>query len=498
MELKDRLNGLMRSLPPAQRVGIVVAIVVLVMAAVPFMRWVTTPSYALLFAGLEDKELSEVVNELETRGVPYQLDGARVLVPQQQLHRVRADLASSGVSGTPTVPGYELLDNQALGVSDFRQRVDLQRAVEGELSRTLGAMDGIDSATVRLVIPEESLFTEQREPASASVLIRAARPLNSNQIEAVTLLVSSAVEGLSPDQVTVADTAGNVLHAPGDGVIGGVSDRQQRLTREFESALNADLQGLVQRATGFPASVSVRAALNFDESEIQTETFDADGTPLRNSTSTEQFEGEGAPVGGVTGVDGGPLPTGNGPSTYTREDTSTEFGVGRTTTRTVQAPGNVEDISVALVVENGAEVTDAQLRELVGAAAGIAVPLRADAIAITRVASPPDVLDPVEEVEPGLMSKLESYLAMGLIVLIAIMLFLMSRRNKKDKAEKPVEKVVPAKVRPAPASLEDALDAEPLPTGPRIQDEVAALVERQPDEIASLLRGWLADRRAGV
>ena len=154
----------MRSLPPAQRVGIVVAVVVLVMAAVPFMQWVMTPSYALLFAGLEDKHLSEVVNELETRGVPYQLDGSRVLVPQQQLHRVRADLAAAGVSGTPTVPGYELLDNQALGVSDFRQRVDLQRAVEGELTRTLTAMDGIESATVRLVIPEESLFTEQRKP----------------------------------------------------------------------------------------------------------------------------------------------------------------------------------------------------------------------------------------------------------------------------------------------------------------------------------------------
>ncbi|GGI06689.1 flagellar basal-body MS-ring/collar protein FliF [Egicoccus halophilus] len=495
MELKDRLNGLVRSLPPAQRVGIVVAVVVLVMAAVPFVRWITTPSYALLYAGLEDKELSEVVTELESQGVPYQLDGSRVLVPQQQLHRVRADLASVGVSGTPSVPGYELLDNQALGISDFRQRVDLQRAVEGELSRTLGAMDGIDSATVRLVLPEETLFTDQREPASASVLIRAARPVNSNQVEAITLLVSSAVEGLTPDRVTVADTAGNVLHTPGEGVIGGVSDRQQRLTREFESAMNADLQALVQRATGFPASVAVRAGLNFDESEIQTETFDAEGTPLRSSSSLEEFEGEGLAAGGIAGVDGGPLPTGNGPSNYTREDASTEFGVGRTTTRTVQAPGTVEQLSVALVVENGSEVTDAQLRELVGAAAGIDLALREDAIAITRVTTPAEDAAPAEEAEPGLLGGLETYLALALIVLIAVMLFLMTRR-KKDKGVVE-EKVVPAQVRTA-VPLDVVDEPEPLPTGPSIQDEVAAMVERQPEEIASLLRGWLADRRTSV
>ncbi|MEX2548754.1 MAG: flagellar M-ring protein FliF C-terminal domain-containing protein, partial [Nitriliruptoraceae bacterium] len=368
-------------------------------------------------------------------------------------------------------------------------------AVEGELTRTLTAMDGIESATVRLVIPEESLFTEQRKPATASVLIGSVQTLNSNQIEAITLLVSSAVEGLTPDQVTVADTAGNVLHAPGDGVVGGVSDRQQRLTREFEDALNSDLQALVQRATGFPASVSARASLDFDESEIQTETFDAEGTPLRNSTSTEEFEGVGAPVGGVAGVDGGPLPGADGESTYNREDTSTEFGVGRTTTRTVQAPGNVEELSVALVVENGAEVTDAQLRELVGAAAGIDVALRQDMIAITRVASP-EVDAPAEEPEAGLLSELESYIAMGLIVLIAIMLFLMTRR-KKDKAVAPGEKIVPAQIRQEPAAIEEG-DTDSLPEGPRIQDEVAALVERQPDEIASLLRGWLADRRTGV
>jgi flagellar M-ring protein FliF len=494
VELKDRLTALVRSLPPAQRTGIAVAVVVLVMAAVPFVRWVITPSYALLYAGLEDVQLAEVVDELETRGVPYQLDGSRVMVPQAQLHRVRADLAGAGISGTPTVPGYELLDAQALGVSDFRQRVDLQRAVEGELSRTLTAMDGIESATVRLVLPEESLFTEQRTPATASVLLRPARDLGTGQVEAVTLLVASAVEGLETDEITVADTAGNVLHSPGDGSVGGITDRQQRRTRDYETALKADLQQLVQRATGEAAAVSVRATLNFDEAEVQTETFETEAIPLREQTSTENYEGAGAPIGGVVGVDGGPLPTDGGPSTYERSEETREFGVGRTTTRTVQAPGTVDKLSVAMVVERGAPVTDVELRDLVGAAAGIDPELREASIAISRVATPPVDVAPVEDAEPALLDHLEQAIALFLILAIAVGLWLMSRRRGKPE---PAQKVVPAQVRPTPALDVEEVDAL-SPPAPTVQDEVAALVEKQPEEIASLLRGWLADRRAGV
>jgi flagellar M-ring protein FliF len=498
VELKDRLIGLVRTLPPAQRAGLAVAAVVLLMAAVPFVQWVATPSYTLLYAGLEDRELAQVTNELDAQGVAYQLDGTRVLVPQDQLHRVRANLAEAGVSATPIVPGYELLDEQALGVSDFRQRVDLQRAVEGELARTLTAMDAIESATVRLVVPEDTLFTDQRVEPTASVLVRPIGQLDRGQIESMGLLVASAVEGLETDNITIADTQGRVLHAPGDGSTGGMTDRQQQRTRDFEQALAGEITQLVQRATDSPASVVVRATLDFDEVESQTEVYEDGGVPLREQTSEERFEGTGPAAGGIVGVDGGPLPGNNGgEGTYERDDANREFGVGRTVTRVVQAPGTVQQMSVALVVDEGAPVGNQELNELVSAAAGINA-ARGDEIAITRVAAPPALEEPVLGDGEGLVDLIQRIVALVVLLVIAVALFLMSRRRGKEIDPAPAERVVPAHVRPQ-AQLPPEPEQEALDQGPTVKDEVSELVERQPEEIAALLRGWLADRRgAGV
>lgn len=500
MELKDRLVALNRSLPPAQRAGLIVAALVLLMAAVPFISWVLSPSYTLLYGGLDDRELGRITTELDVHGVPYELEGNRVLVPQDQLHSARANLAEAGVSGAPPVAGYELLDEQALGVSDFRQRVDLQRAVEGELARTLGAMDTIDTASVRLVLPDEPLFTADRTPATASVLLRPTRELGQGQIEAVTLLVASAVDGLEPSQVTVADTAGQVLHAPGDASSGGMTDRQQRLTRDFERAVAADITQLLQRATDAPASVVVRANLDFDESTTNSEVYDEGGSPIREQTSEERFEGTGPGAGGTVGVDGGPLVgQEGGEGTYERDDATREYGVGRTTTMTVRAPGTVEELSVALVVDEGAAIGDGELAELVTAAAGLNEE-RGDQVAISRVATP--ALDDAfaEDAGTDMAAMITQGVALAVLLLIVVALLLMSRRRDKGVAAvqskgRAGKKVVPAQVR-QPEQLAPPEPEPQAPPEPTIKDEVAELVERQPEEIAALLRGWLADRRA--
>lgn len=510
MELRERVTSFVRNLPVAHRVGIVAAMVVLVVVLVAFLSWVTQPSYTVLYSGLAEQDIAATIDELEALGVPYEIEGGgdRILVPRGELYETRASLAQAGIAGSTQVEGYEILEEQGLAVSDFRQRVDYVRALEGELKRTLAAMNGIDSAQVHLVLPEDELFTERQKPTTASVLLDTTRPLEPTEVEAVAFLVSSSVEGLEPNQLTIADADGTVLHAPGDAAgAGGIASRQLRQTREFESALASDTTALLQRATGSPASVVVRANLNFDESQTETETYAPDSqVAIKEQLSNEEYEGVGALPGGTVGVDGGPLPDVGEESTYNREDATTEYGVDRTTTTTIEAPGAVEKLSVAIVMDDGsltgaAVPPTAEVEELVGAALGLDA-ARGDSIAVSRVAFPQEEDEAAEGEEP-MLSMVPQLAGALVLVLVAVALFLMTRRRGKKSAE--LEPVAASPTTPevdARAQFLDALPAsEPEPEDAetrqqaQLREDVAQLVSSQPEEIATVLRGWLADRR---
>lgn len=269
MEFRQRLGAMIRSIPVAQQVGIVVALIVLILASIMFFRWVTTPSFTVLYSDLEGSQVQAVIDELESQGVPYRLEaaGTQILVPRSQVYEVRAAMAAAGIQGTVVPQGYELLDGQSLTITDFQQRVAYQRALEGEIAKTLMAMEPIESATVHLVIPEEPLFEEERKPTTASVLVAPVRPLTDAEVESIISLVSSSVEGLEASNVTVADASGTVLHAAGEDSTGaGMGSRALRQTREFETLLAQDLSSLLTTVLGpGRASVVVRAQLDFDQ-----------------------------------------------------------------------------------------------------------------------------------------------------------------------------------------------------------------------------------------
>lgn len=516
-DMRQRVTAFLKALPAAHKVGIVSALAALAMMTVLFARWLTTPSYTVLYSGMATEEVAGAIDELEALGVPYELQGggSTILVPREQLYETRATMAAEGFSGETVPQGYELLAEEGLSVSDFRQRVDYQRALEGELAKTLMAMDAVENATVRLVIPEEELFEERQEAVTASVLLDPNRPLTEGEVETVSFLVSSAVEGLDVANLTIADTEGVVLHAPGEA--GGASvatNRNLRQTREFEQALAGDVQTLLERvAPGGPASVVVRASLNFDETQTDSETFADEGAvALKEQTTTEDFQGTGAPPGGTVGVDGGPAATTTGEAgNYNRDEALREFGVDRTTTRTTAAPGAIEQLSVAIVLDDGS-VTGAtapdveQVQALVSAALGLDAE-RGDTVAVSAVPYPEIEEEVAEEpVAPTLDERLPTLISAAVLLLVALALFLMTRRRKTRKTKK--SKSTDLEVSQAPVVVDvnvvrddPQAEREPEPVAvvpdprPAIQDEVTALVSKQPEEIAVLLRSWLADRR---
>ena len=498
MDLRERVVQFVRGLPAAHRVVIVAAVLGTLLAGYAFFSWVTSPAYTLLYADLDDVQLQQVIEGLESQGVPYQIEGggSRVLVPQDQLYVTRANLAAEGVEAGPVEPaGYELLDEQGVGVSNFKQRVDYQRALEGELSNTLAAMDAINTATVRLVMPEEELFDEEQQPVTASVLLDTARELEPTEVETVAFMVSSSVEGLETANVTVADTNGTVLQAPGDAGGSAVTSRVMRQTREFEQSLATDVRELIATAGGGEPSVVVRAAMNYDEAESTSETYDPDSqVSLREDTEAETFQGDGTNPGGAVGVDGGPQAETGTNSDYERDSTTREFGVNKETTITRTSPGTVERLSVAIVMDDGSLTGTTppalgEVEQLVTAALGLDE-ARGDSVAVSAVPFPA-AADEEPAAAPTDMIDLAGRVAAVIALLaIAVILILMLRRRRKE-----VDVIDITRDTPAAAALLGASSQLPEPSIATMKEEVAQLVAEQPEDIAVLLRSWLADRR---
>jgi flagellar M-ring protein FliF len=506
MERRNRIGDMLVALPLAHQIVIGIAGVVLVMAAFLFFQWVSTPSYTVLYSQLDDSTLSTVVDELDRQGVPYEIEagGSRVLVPKSDVYQIRASLAAAGVQNGAMPQGYSILDGQGLNVSDFRQRVDYQRALEGEMALTLLAMNDITSATVHLVIPEESLFEEDEEPVTASVLLETSAPLSELEVETVTFLVASGVEGLEPTNVTVANVDGTVLHAAGDmAAESAVSNRNMRMTRDFETALATDVQNLLATVVGpESASVVVRAQLDFDEQSVETQTYDEDSAvALRESTIDETYTGAGTPPGGTLGVEGETIVSDTtGDYTYDRSEVIREYGVDNIISREITAPGKVEHLSVAVVMDDGS-LTGApvpavgEIESLITAAVGLDT-ARGDTISVSTV--PFSVPEVVEEPEAAaaapmdVMSMIPQFIGGLVLFIVTIALLLMARGGKKGKSET-IDLAQPAALTSGESGAAGALAGRA--EGAEIHPEVMNLVQRQPEEIAVLLRSWLADRR---
>ena len=371
-------------------------------------------------------------------------------------------------------------------------------------------MSDISTATVHLVIPEDALFTEDEEPVTASVLIGTTRSLGAGEVETITFLVSSAVEGLEPSHVTVADIDGEVLHAGGEvaGGAGTIGDRNLRMTRAYEASIANDVRTLLAAVAGpNSASVVVRAQLSFDEESVSTETYDKDSAvPIREQIIEENFDGVGTVPGGTVGVEGEEITGEDDEATsYRRLEQTTEYGVDRVVTEAKTAPGKVEQLSVAVVMDDGSLTgapvpATAEIESLIAAAVGLNA-ARGDSVSVSAIPFPLDVADEATGTEGAataapldIMSLIPQIIG-GIVLFIVAFAFLIMTRSKKVKLP---DNAGDAKGLDHGGALPAGADAAGLVQGDGsrgIDSEIMQMVHRQPEEVAVLLRSWLADRR---
>src|SRR3954464_12627584 len=221
-----RITDTFKSFTPGQKAVTITAVIALVIGGDFFATWASKPSYSILFNNLSTKDASAIVESLQKSGTKYELanDGQTVMVPQDQVNNLRLSLSSEGLPGDAGT-GYSLLDQQGITTSDFMQHTNYQRALEGELSNTIKSIDGVEAATVHLVIPQKDVFSDDQNKPTASVLVasQSADQLTNQQVQAIVHLVASSVEGLEPTAVTVAGADGKVLSS-GDGSAVGTGD----------------------------------------------------------------------------------------------------------------------------------------------------------------------------------------------------------------------------------------------------------------------------------
>ncbi len=460
------------------------------------------------------------------RPCAYQLSdgGSTILVPQDKVYATRIAMSGKGLPAS-SQDGYALLDQQGITTSEFMQNVTYQRALEGELAKTIEAIDGVQSASVHLALPQKSVFTQDSEQATASVLVamRGGVSLDSGQVQAITNLVASSVPKLAASGVTIADSTGQLLSG-GSAADGFVTANESERSTQTENALSASAQTMLDRVLGpGNSAVRVHADLDFDQRETKTQSYQfVPGTPpLSSTSSTENYTGSGAGPGGIlgsgtTGVTTTSTTQGN---SYQKKSTNDTNAVGSVLESRTGAPGSVKRLTVAVLINAGAGSVDTtMLSNLVANAVGLDT-RRGDTIQVEKMPFDHSAADAARQQLQATQSAqttatvLDLARKVGVVLLVLLVLGLAFQSSRKQRrvlldadelaalgsGHEPLAITWPDTPEIAgPSSPGVVVRVAPDVEARRIEQahaDVSDLVSRQPDEVAQLLRGWIAGGR---
>ena len=513
-----------RGFSVAQRTIMIIGVAILVMGAVALGTFLSQPKMTPLFSGLAPEDAAGIVEQLKSDGVPYELTGGggTIMVPEGSVYDARLKAAASGLPTSGT-SGYSLLDQMGVTSSEFQQSVTYKRALEGELANTIQAMDGVKQASVKLAIPEQTVFVESKTNPTASIFVetKPGATLSRDQVQSVVHLTSAAVDGLNPEDVSVVDSAGNLLSAAGVGLTGGVNQQAS----DYETRVAGSIQGMLDRVVGpGNATVAVAAEMSKESAERTEETFtDPKGSPaLVESEKKEDYEGNGGSAAGVLGPDNIAVPNeASGTGTFTSTDNQRTNAVNKVTENRTIPAGTLQrqTISVALSDKAAQGLSVPQLTEMISNAAGVdaarndqvsvnVVPFNTDAAttAQNELAAAEAAEAAARNAELMRTLVIAGVVALALVLLAAYALYV--RRNKQNREpidlgelrDYPSISAVPAEAPgPETVALTQVVLPAPVATFPLPhnvkREELSALAASDPAKMAEYLRTVMDDRK---
>ncbi|MEU4423700.1 flagellar basal-body MS-ring/collar protein FliF [Actinoplanes sp. NPDC024001] len=522
-----RVTDTFKSFTPGQKAVTIFAVIAILVGGYFFATWAAKPSYQILFNNLSTKDASAIVESLQKSGTSYELanDGQTILVPRDQVNALRLQLSGEGLPNDEGT-GYSLLDQQGITTSDFMQHANYQRALEGELAKTIKSIDGVEAATVHLVMPQEDVFTDDQSKPTASVLVasKANNPLEEPQVQSIVHLVASSVEGLDPTQVTVADSEGRMLSAGGGAAIAtGGSNSAEQQTVAFQNRMNSSLQRMLDNLVGpGNAVVTTTAELDFDQTETRSKTYSADpAVPAESeSINTETYSGSGSGNGGVLGPDNIQVPNGTGSGQYSNKNEVRNRQLNEVQEVRRNAPGGIDRLNVSVLLNSTtAGAVDAnQVQQLISAAAGIDA-TRGDTIAVASMPFDTSAADAAkDELAAAAAAEKEAkqltlIKTAALLFVVLALVFLAWRANRRAKKRQQLTEEERRHLEEMQAALEAQrqaeLDATTAIAGVNMLEsaevagrddearqerhrEIEDLVRDKPDETAALIRSWMA------
>lgn len=525
-QLARQLAATWKQLGLNQRVSLVLGAGVVLAGLIGLSLWSSRTDYALLYGKLDDAEAAKVMAALDDAKIPYQSGrgGSSILVPADKVYQVRAQLAGKGIPRGEGV-GFEIFDKPNFGISDFVQRANYLRAIQGELARTIGQIDLIEAARVMIVLPENRLLVDNQKKPTASVFIRTrgSGPLQPSAVNSIRFLVANAVEGLQINHVSVVDQLGNVLTQTDEpDSTAGLSHTQLTARRETEQYLTRKAESMLETVLGpGQAVVRVSADLNWDTITRNEEKFDPEGQVMRlgtitdettTTTTTDPNGRAAAPVGTASNT---PATETNSPAAGSVNNNQTkkkvsnnQYEIGRTSIQSFLAAGGIKRLSAAIFVAQKMEGEGKdrkpvprsedeiqKLKRLAQSALGIVEndPLRKDEITLEQL---PFNEQPAIDLSQRLStdSNRQFYWDIGKNALFALLalgiLVVFLKQLQKTSADLPLG-TLPALDEfgnpvPAPGAAQDK-------PGMVTVEALNALIRENPASVSQAMRSWLGN-----
>jgi len=528
-DIKKNLLALWKGLSAQRKVSLVASFLLSLAVLGGVVYLASKPKLTLLYGGMQPAEAQKVVEYLDSKKIEYEVGdaGRSVLVPAAQVYAVRMGLASQGI---PTLSdggvGFELFDKPTFGMSDFMQRANYYRALQGELARTIRQLDEVANARVLIVVPEDKLFGQDHAEAKASVFVQLqpGRSLGSEQVSAIQFLVANGVEGLQPERVAVIDSTGRTM-AGSDGDTdssGPLTDKQRQARADLETYLQEKAQSMLDQVLG-PGQSVVRVAseLDYSTSQQTSERYDPKNSAVTQETTTSETSStSGGTSGGAAGITANTAGASDTAKTNDekKEDTSNTYQVGKTVETHITGAGAIKRLTIALMLNErkpatpGAQPTPRspeeikQIEDIVKEAVGFTTSdTRTDSIQSQEVVFA-DMFDdnaaPAAARKSSMQEEINQYLpyvTQGCLVLLAVGILLyfrsvfLSTGTKADATPDSFETLLNNYTIQTGGGVNVGSAQGPRPGMPNIltPQELSRLIRENPDNASQALKAWL-------